>query len=441
MSRNENLELARWAVDQAIAAGATEARVSVDKQRYVSLEYRERAIEKIEEATTNGLSVTLYIDGKYSSHRTSDLRKDALGTFLKESVAMTRYLAQDPFRSLPDPSLYEGRKAVDLGLVDPAYARVEADTRHEIAKRIEDAALAAGGDKIISVTAGYYDTRSEAAMVSSNGFEGTTERTAFWAGAEVTARDEGDKRPTDYWWQGGAGRDVLADPVAIGKKAVERALGRVGFVKIPTETMPIIVENRTTGRLLGWLGQGLSGRNLQQKSSFLEGKVGQPIASEALTLLDDPFVVRGQGSRLFDEEGLAAKGMPVIEKGVLRNFYIDTYYGRKLDMAPTTASPSNVVFAPGIKSQDEWMKELGRGILVTGFIGGNSNSSTGDFSAGIQGYTFENGALVKPVGELNIAGNHLEFWKRLVGVGNDPYPYSSYRAPCLVFDAVSVSGA
>jgi PmbA protein len=165
------------------------------------------------------------------------------------------------------------------------------------------------------------------------------------------------------------------------------------------------------------------------------------VASPVLTVADDPFVKRGQNSRLFDGEGIAARPLPVIEKGVLRTFFIDTYYGRKLGMAPTTGSPSNSVFELGDKGPDDWMKELGRGVLVTGFIGGNSNSSTGDFSAGIQGFYFENGSIVKPVAELNIAGNHLEFWKQLVGLGNDPYEYSSLRSPCLVFEGVSVSGA
>jgi PmbA protein len=441
MSRNDHLDLARWATKEATKAGADGARVSVDRQRYVSLEYRERKIEKLEEATTNGLSLTLYLNGRYSSHRTSDLRKDSLGTFVRESVAMTKYLTEDQYRYLPEPELYAGRKEVDLDILDPKYAAVEAGKRHETAKKVEAAALDAGGDRIISVTSGYYDSHAETATVASNGFEGRSEQTAFWSGAEVTARDEGDKRPADWWWQGGPYRDFVTDPAMIGRKAADRALGRVGSSKIPTETLPIIVENRATGRLLRWLGAGINGRNLQQKRSFFEGKLGEQVASPVLTITDDPFVKRGQNSRLFDGEGIAARRMPVIEKGVLRMYYIDTYYGRKLGMAPTTGSPSNAVFELGDKDPAGWMKELGRGVYITSFIGGNSNSSTGDFSAGIYGFYFENGSIVKPVAELNIAGNHTEFWKQLIGLGNDPYAFSSLRSPCLVFEGVSVSGA
>jgi len=437
---DKRLALAGWATKQAIKSKADEARVSVNRQRYVSLEYRDRRVEKLEEATTNSLSLTLYIDGRYSQHRTSDLRKDALAKFIQESVAMTRYLATDPARRLPESKYYSGRKDRDLGLRDSEYHSVEPSARHTVAKAVEAAALAAGGAKVISVTGGYYDTHIEAATVASNGFEGTQEQTAFWAGAEVTAKGDGDKRPVDWWWQGGPQRSFIEDPKMIGKKAALRALARIGSEKLPTQTSSIIIENRSTGRLLGWLGQALSGRNLQQKSSFLEGKKGEQFASPALTITDDPFVEQGQSSRLYDGEGMTAKVMPLFEKGVLKNYYLDTFYARKLEVEPTTGSPSNSVFALGDKDQAGWMKELGKGILITGFLGGNSNSNTGDFSAGIQGFQFEGGEIVKPVAELNIAGNHLSFWKQLLGLGNDPYPFSSRRSPCLVFEDVVVSG-
>jgi PmbA protein len=131
----------------------------------------------------------------------------------------------------------------------------------------------------------------------------------------------------------------------------------------------------------------------------------------------------------------------MIEAGVLREFYVDWYYSRKLNWEPTSGGPSNLVIPPGRRSVPEIMKDLGRGILITEFIGGNNNTTTGDASVGIGGQLFENGAPVHPVAEMNIAGNALEFWSKLTEVGNDPYPYSSQRLPSLVFRDVVVSGA
>lgn len=435
------VELAQWACAEAVKAGASEARVRVSRSRFVSLAYRERKIESLEESVTSGMNVDLYLDGRYSSNETSDLRPEALQTFLRETVAMTRYLAPDPHRRLPEPRYYENRASADLDQVDGRYGEITPEERHRLARAVEEAALQAGGDRVLSVTATYYDQTSESATVASNGFSGSERSTDFWCSANVTAKDEGDRRPEDGWWAGGRYRDVVPDPALIGTRAVERALARVGSQKLPTETMAVIIENRAAGRLLRFMGQGLTGRNLQQRSSYLEGKVGEQIASPHFSTWDDPLIPRGLSSRLFDAEGISARRMPIIEKGVLRNYYIDTYYGRKLGMEPTTGSPSNIVFATGERSQAEWMKTLGRGVLITGFLGGNSNSSTGDFSTGVQGFLFEGGEIAKPVSELNLAGNHLEFWKRLVGVGNDPFPYSSTRVPCLVFEGVALAGA
>jgi PmbA protein len=130
----------------------------------------------------------------------------------------------------------------------------------------------------------------------------------------------------------------------------------------------------------------------------------------------------------------------MIEEGILEDFYIDWYYGRKLGWEPTSGSTSNLVVPPGKRPVTEIMKDLGRGILVSGFIGGNSNATTGDASIGIIGRLFEKGRPVQAVAEMNIAENHLKLWERLVEVGNDPWPYSSWRTPSLVLDNVVVSG-
>jgi PmbA protein len=146
------------------------------------------------------------------------------------------------------------------------------------------------------------------------------------------------------------------------------------------------------------------------------------------------------GSRLYDGDGLKAKKRTIFEAGVLKEYYIDWYYSRKLNCEPTTGSMTNLIVPPGTKSIPELMKDLKRGVFITGFLGGNSNTTTGDFSVGIIGQLFDNGEHVQAISEMNIAGNHLTFWKQLVELGNDPNPYSSLMCPSLVIDDVMVSG-
>ncbi len=316
------------------------------------------------------------------------------------------------------------------------------DQRKAWAKALEDGARAVtGADRILSVTTGVSDTRSETVRVHSNGFAGERVDTSFFVSAEVSVQDPDGRRPEDYSYAGTRFVAELPDAAAEGRTAAERTLARVGAQKGASAVLTMLIENRAAGRLVGALLGPLSAQSIQQKRSFLEGQAGQAIGSPLLDLTDDPLVPKGFGSRLWDGEGLAARPLPIFEAGVLRNYYVDTYYGKKLGLPPTTAGSSNLRWKLGPKDLAALLKDVQDGILVTGFLGGNSNSATGDFSLGVQGYRVRGGLLAEPVSEMNIAGNQKDFWKRLVAVGSDPFPYSASLTPTLVFEGVQFAGA
>jgi PmbA protein len=226
----------------------------------------------------------------------------------------------------------------------------------------------------------------------------------------------------------------------IGEIALERALKKIGQGKIASGKMAMIVENRQVSRLFNPLVSALSGSAIQQKNSFLIDKLGEKVISDKITLTDDPFIPGGRGSRHFDAEGMATKKRLVFEKGILRQYYIDTYYGKKLDMQPTSGSTTNLVFEVGEKDLQGLIASINKGILVTGFNGGNSNSTTGDFSFGIDGFLIENGQIVKPVSEMNITGNMLKLWSNIGEFGNDVNTNSSWLMPSVLFEGVDFSG-
>jgi len=439
--KKELYDLAGQAIKMAKAAGADGSRVLISGERFVEISYRDRKPENITEAGTKGLRVEVFVNKRYSSQSTSDLRPASLKTFIENAVASTKLLAEDPFRTLPDPKYYQGRATADLKLYDPDYANVTPETRHRFVKAIEEGCLAKGGDKVISVTASGYDNHGEQVLMSSNGFDGYQENSVFYGMAQITAKDAGDRRPAEYSVAVALSRKALPKPEEIGADAARRALSLLGAKKIKTETLPIIIENRVVSDFGDGFMQAIFGRNIQQKQSFLADKKGQKIASPVLTLIDDPFIPGGLGSGAFDSDGFATKKRVIIDAGVLKEFFVDWYYGRKLNWEPTTGSPSNMIVPPGKRSVQEIMKDLGRGILITGFIGGNSNSTTGDTSIGITGQLFEKGQPVHPVSEMNIADNHLKIWLRLAEAANDPYMYSQQRLPSLVFTDVVVSGS
>lgn len=441
MSDGDMMQAALGTVALARKAGAQEVAASVARVRQVDVQWRDGKVEKLSEATTRGLELELFVDGRYAAVSTSDLRPEALERFVGESIALTRKLAPDPHRALPDPSLYAGQAAVDLDLEDRGHAAIEAPRRRELAQAVEAAARSVkGAEAILSVTTSVGDVLVESVRVHSNGFSGARRETRFWMGGEVAAKDPDGRRPEDaHYAVSRHGADLPAAD-AVGRVAGERALGRIGSQKGGSARMTIAVENRAAGRLVAFLLGPMSAAALQQKRSFLEGKLGQQVGSTRLELVDDPLVERGLGSRLYDGEGIAAKRLTLFEGGVLRGFYVDNYYGRKLGMTPTTRGTSNLTWKLGAKDVRALLEDVREGLLVTGFLGGNSNSTTGDFSLGVQGYRVRDGARTEPVGEMNLAGNHLELWRQLAAVGNDPYPYSAMRTPTLVFEGVQVAG-
>jgi len=218
------------------------------------------------------------------------------------------------------------------------------------------------------------------------------------------------------------------------------ALGRLGASKAKSAKLTMVVDHRAAGRMVSMVLGPLSGMQVQQKRSFLDGKLGAKIGAPALHLSDEPLLERGLGSRHWDGEGMATRARPIFEAGVLRTYFIDTYYARKMGTKPTTGGASNLSWKLGSKDQAALLADVKEGILVTGFLGGNSNGATGDFSLGVQGFRIRRGQIAEPVSEMNIAGNQTDLWKRLAVVGNDPFPYSSMRTPTLVFDKVDFAG-
>lgn len=433
------LHAAEHAVELATNAGAEGVWATADTNRSVSFDNRQGTLEKVKEATSRSLSLRLFVDGRYTSVQTNDLRPEPLQSFVSEAVALTRALQPDPLRTLPDPALFEGRPSEDLQTSDDAVKQVSREDR--LAWMEEMNALCREAEYVINAESSVSDGHARTAMASSNGFSGSRENTWLWMGSSLTLKDADGKLSEAGMWGGANYREDLPSPTEIAKLAIERGHRRLGSTKGPTTRTTMIVEPSAAGRILGRLLSGASGRSVERDRSFWRGKLGTQAVSDKLTVVDDPLIVRGLSSRAFDSEGIAAKPLPLIEKGVLQNYYLSTYYAKKLEMQPTTGSASNRVIALGDHDLDALIAQAGSGILVTSWLGGNADGTTGDFSFGIRGHVIENGQVGAPVGEMNVTGNLLDLFARLEAVGNDPWPYSSMKTPSLVFGGVDFAGA
>ncbi|MCB2188928.1 MAG: TldD/PmbA family protein [Deltaproteobacteria bacterium] len=443
-------ELAEFTLERAQAAGAQAAAVDVKRSRFVEAAFRDGELEKASASSKQGLSLTLFLDGRYAVHSTSDLGQGTLRKFVQEAAALTRTLAPDPDRGLADPARLARPPAPDLKVFDPALAEPAAETWLAKARRLEELAREAGGNsaaKLVSSQGAAQAEVSRELLATSNGFLGQLAETAAVEGCNLVFLDPaGDaKRRTGGWWE--VERELAAlggeeRMAAIAAKAAARAARLMGAKPGPSGRFPLVVENQAAGRLVSDLLRPLGGPALKQKKSCLAGKLGQAVAHPLLDIWDEPQLPGGFGSRWYDAEGVAAKKMAVIQAGVLKNYFLDTYHSKVLKLPPSTGSSSNLILTSSHKNGFEGLyQNLKKGLAVTSFLGGNFNPTTGDYSYGLSGLWIEDGRPVHAVDGMNMAGNLSELWNMLTAVGGDPFPYARARTPSLAFGEVQLAGA
>ena len=396
---------------------------------------RDGKVDKLHHSGGCQLSLGLFVDGSYSSISTNRLEREELERFIDKGIVGTRFLAKDPYRSLPEESMYYRGEMNDFGLYDAGFKSVDVDEKITVAKATYNEIV---DERVISAMAGIADSETYSYLIDSNGFEGEKRRTLYMSTAQVSVLSKSDERPEDYFYVNAQHWDRLQKE-GIGAEALKRTLSKIGASRIESGVYDIVVDRRVVSQLVNPVIMALRGESLHMQSSFLLDKKGEKIGSDKLTIVDNPRQYDKAGARLFDNEGIAVVGMPIIENGVLRNYYISNYMSKKMDVPMTQANPTILDFALGDTDTAGLIRNLGRGIYVTGFNGGNCNGTTGDFSFGIEGFWVENGVIVKPVSEMLITGDMLTLWSNLVDTSNDPLDYSAWKQPSLLFSAVVVN--
>ncbi len=430
----------KWIEEKAMKKGADAIRSSLSVSSGFTMSQRDDEIENMSESVESSLHVEIYYENRYSSHSTNDLNEDRLDGFLENAISMTAYLEKDEFRKLPEKKWYATETDDSmLDLVDNTISRIHHEEKVTLLDRLVKSAYKMNRS-LISVSADFWNNHSLTVLRASNGFTGSAERTSVGMGTSVSLEEPDGKRPEDSKYIGAMHFKELWEPEKISAEAVRRVEAKLGAGKIASDKMTMVVENQVAGRYLYPILRALDGRALSQKNSFLEGKQDKEVGAKLFTLIDNPLIPRAQGSRMFDGEGLKAVKRVLFQDGVLKTYLIDSYYGNKLNMEPTAGGISNLILPPGKKSPEELIQAVDHGIYITGFIGGNSNPTTGDFSYGIMGHEIKNGKRVKPVSEMNISGNYLDLMKSLIAVGNDPTEFSRFRLPTLVFKDIDFAG-
>jgi PmbA protein len=395
----------------ALKAGATSADALASSSRSQDVSLRHGVIEEFEQSESQVVGLRVFVGQSAALISGSILTPDGLQRLAERAIAMAKLAPPDSFAGIAAPEQLVGEVA-DLDLV--SKTELDMEQLKALALRAEDAALAVPGITR-SNGASASASRRLIAMAASNGFARSWERTGFSTSASVVA-GEGTGMERDYDGHGATHFEDMDQPEKIGLTAGERAIARLNPRKIASQTVPVIYDRRVASSLFGHMLGGISGSAIARGTSFLKEDLGKAIFSPQVTLVEDPHRLRGPSSRPFDGEGLPTYKRNLIDKGVLTTWIMDLRAARQLGLAPTghgsrgltsppSASPSNLHVEAGSRSPQDMMRDMGKGLLVTEFIGSTINMVTGDYSRGASGFWIENGEIAYPVSGITVAGN------------------------------------
>ncbi|HZP04020.1 MAG TPA: TldD/PmbA family protein [Terracidiphilus sp.] len=448
--------LAADVVAQAMKAGATDAEAVVREGDEFSVNVRMGEVETLKESGSRGLGLRVFLGKRSASASTSDLTADGIRQLVEGAMALAKVTEEDAFNGLPETSEF-GSIPDDLHLYYDDVYSLSGSERIEWARRAEAAALAAD-PRITNSDGGSFDAATgRKVLANSRGFLGSYRTSYAGVSAAPLAMDADGKMQRDGWWSSARSFAFLESPESVGAEAARRTLRRLGARRMPTQRVPIVFAPEVARTLVGSVFEAASGDSIWRSASFLAGKLGETIATSALTIIDDntmllPTGAGGFGSTPFDGEGLPSRRTIVVENGMLRSYLLNTYAARKLGLKSTHNASRGLAGTPGIGAgnlyiqsgtltQEQILADVQAGFYVTSLMGFGVNVVTGDYSRGATGLWIENGQLTHAVEEVTIAGNLREMLQNITAIGNDLVFRGSVASPTLRIDGMTVAGA
>jgi PmbA protein len=445
-----NIELlSETLVGLAKKHGATSADSIVMTGESLSIEVREKTLEKAERSEGIDLGLRVFVDKKSACVSASNDETDTLNEMAFRAVAMAKEAPSDEFNGLAQPSeLSTNPSAELLELCDSRKIQKDPKVLQDLSLSMEEASRLIDGVtqcESSGATASY----SKFHMFGSNGFSGGYEKTSYQLYCSAIAGN-GSNMERDYSAEARTFFSDLPDPALIGSEAGERAIKRLNPKQPPTGKYPVIFDTRVSSSLVGHIMSAINGAAIARGSSWLRDKMEMKILPSSLSITEDPFRKKIFGSRPFDGEGLPVTRRSFIKNGVLKSWILDLHSARKLNLHSTgnasrsissqpAPSVGNIELTTSSLSYNDLLKKMETGLLITSFIGSTINPTTGDYSRGASGFWVESGEIAYPVNECTIAGNLNDMIRNIIPA-NDVKWHLSYLIPSILIDGLTIAG-
>ncbi len=432
-------------VADAIKRGADAADAVLVQSTSLSHTQRLGEIEKLERQESFDLGLRVFRGKKQAIVSSTDFSDTALDELVGRALDMAATVPDDPWAGLAVPDQL-ATKIPDLDMVDSDEPA--SNVLIDMARRCEDAARAVTGITNSDGAEASW-SHSHITLAASNGFTGSYARTDCGVGVSVIA-GEGTEMEAEYDFAHAVYRSDLEDAAAVGTRAGERTVARLGARRMTTSQVPVVFDPRVAGGLLGHLSGAITGPSIARGTSFLKDSLGKQIFAPGIQVMDDPHRPRGMRSKPFDAEGVANTKRALVEDGALTTWLLDLSSARQLDMqstghagrgtsGPPTPAPTNLYLEAGTISRDDLLAETGTGFYVTSLMGMGVNSVTGDYSRGASGFWIENGEIAFPVTEMTIAGNLKDMFLSLTPADDLEFRYGT-NSPTVRIEGLTVAG-
>jgi PmbA protein len=454
-TRNQKLEtdlreLAQDIVRRAMAGGATAAECVVREGDEFSTLVRLGQVETLKESGSKAIGVRVFNGKRAASTYSSDFSREGLDRMVKSALELSKITSEDPFGGIPEASQL-GSLSGDLDLYSTDVYSLPGEERITYARRAEKAALDYD-PRIKNSEGGSFDAATgHKVLANSHGFVGEYRRSYCSVAAVPIAQNENGTMQRDYWFSVARNLGRLESPEHVGKVAAQRTLRRLGARKGKTAQVPVVLDPLVAASMLDHIFEGVNGDSVYRGASFLAGKLGEKIAGDRVTVIDDGTMVGGFGTSPFDGEGIPTRRTVVIENGVLKSYLLNTYTAKKLGLQTTANAsrglagtpgigPGNYFLQPGTKTPQQIISEIKDGLYLTEFLGHGANLVTGDYSRGASGMWISGGELAYPVEEITVAGNLKEIFFNIAEIGNDLEFRGAMACPTIRIEGLTVGG-
>jgi len=438
LTEDELKECADFAIREALRSGADQAEAGASLDSGLEVTVRLGEVETLERSRDRGLGITVYFGKRKGSASTADLSRSAIIETVRAACEIARYTAEDPHAGLADAELM-AQSVPDLDLWHPWSFTVEEAI--ELAQTCE--AAARDLDKRINNSDGGTVSSHAGMRVygNSHGFLGAYRGTSHSLSCTVLASEDGGMQ-RDYWYTASRDPAGLESAVAVGKRAAERTLRRLGARRLTTRKAPVLFVPEMAKSLVGHFLGAIRGTAQYRQTTFLLDAAGQTIFPEFMNIIEQPLIRKAIGSAPFDDEGVATRERTLVDAGVLQGYVLSSYSARRLGLQTTgnAGGLRNVTVSPGTEDFAALCRRMDRGLLVTELMGQGVNGVTGDYSRGASGYWVENGELAYPVEEITVAGNLQDMYARIVATGNDTDTRGNIRIGSLLLEEMTIAG-